>query len=178
MPEESAGIPLAEILRTANELVSSGLIKDYALGGALAAMRYVEPLATYDADIFFIPVTEDLSAGVHDLYEALRARGWDVEGDHLLLKDFPVQFLAAYGLTAEAARNGETIEYQGVRAKLFRSEYMIAIAASVRRAKDLARVKLLLEQAEIDRNLLESILNRHKLSLPKDENGNAPAAGS
>jgi len=107
MPEESAGIPLAEILRTANELVSSGLIKNYALGGALAAMRYVEPLATYDADIFFIPVTEDLSAGVHDLYEALRARGWDVEGDHLLLKDFPVQFLAAHGLTAEAVRKGK-----------------------------------------------------------------------
>jgi hypothetical protein len=33
---------------------------------------------------------------------------------------------------------------------------MIAIAASVRRAKDLARIKLLLEQAEIDQNLLEA----------------------
>ena len=102
MPEESAGIPLAEILRTANELVLSGLIKDYALGGALAAMRYVEPFATYDADIFFIPVTEDSSAGVHDIYEALRAHGCEVEGDHLLLNNFPVQFLAAHGLTKEA----------------------------------------------------------------------------
>ena len=79
MPEESAGIPLVEILRTANELVSSGLIKDYALGGALAAMRYVEPLATYHADIFFIPAAKDLWAGVHDIYEALRARGCEVE---------------------------------------------------------------------------------------------------
>ena len=62
MPAESSGIPLADILRVANELVSSGLIKDYALGGALAAMRYVEPLATFDAYIFFIPATQDLSA--------------------------------------------------------------------------------------------------------------------
>jgi hypothetical protein len=178
MPEEFAGIPLAEILRNANELVSSGLIKDYALGGALAAMRYVEPLATYDADIFFIPATEDLSAGVHNIYEALRAHGCEVAGDHLLLDNFPVQFLAAHGLTEEAVQNADTIEYRGVRAKLFRAEYMIAIAASVRRAKDLARIKLLLEQAELDRNLLESILNRYKLSLPEDENGNAPAARS
>jgi hypothetical protein len=42
MLEESARIPLAEILRNANDLVSSGVIKDYALGGALAAMRYVD----------------------------------------------------------------------------------------------------------------------------------------
>jgi hypothetical protein len=166
MPEEPGGIPLADILHAANELVSSGLIKNYALGGALAAMRYVEPLATYDADIFFIPVTKDLSAGVHNIYEALRARGCEVEGDHLLLKNFPVQFLAAHGLTEEAVQKANKIEYQGVRAKVFRPEYMIAIAASVRRLKDLARIKLLMEQADIDRDLLDTILKRHKLSLP------------
>jgi hypothetical protein len=176
MPEEPGGIPLADILRAANELVSSGLIKDYALGGALAAMRYVEPLATYDADIFFIPVTKDLSAGVHHIYEALRARGCEIEGDHLLLKDFPVQFLAAHGLTEEAVQNANPIEYQGVHAKVFRPEYMVAIAASVRRAKDLARIKLLMEQAEIDRKLLERILKAYKLSLPEDENGKPTAA--
>jgi hypothetical protein len=107
MPEGSGGIPLADILRAANELVSSGLIKDYALGGALAAMRYVEPLATYDADIFFIPTTKDLSAGIHNIYEALRARGCEVEGDHLLLKNFPVQFRAAHGLTEESSPKRE-----------------------------------------------------------------------
>jgi hypothetical protein len=129
-------------------------------------MRYVEPLATYDADIFFIPVTKDLSAGVRNIYEALRARGCEVEGDHLLLKNFPVQFLAARGLTEEAVQKANKIEYQGVRAKVFRPEYMIAIAASVRRLKDLARIKLLMEQADIDRDLLDTILKRHKLSLP------------
>jgi hypothetical protein len=164
MPELT-GIPLADILRTANGLVSSGLVKDYALGGALAAMRYVEPLATYDADIFFIPATKDLSAAVHDIYEALRACGCEVEGDHLLLKNFPVQFLAAHGLTEEAVQKANKIEYRGVRAKVFRPEYMIAIAASVRRPKDIARIKLLMEQADIDRDLLDTILKRHKLSL-------------
>ena len=178
MPEEPAGIPLADILRAANELASSGLIKDYALGGALAAMRYVEPLATYDADIFFIPVTKDLSAGIHDIYKTLRARGCEVEGDHLLLKNFPVQFLPAHGLTEEAVQNANPIEYRGVRTKIFRPEHIIAIAASVRRAKDLARINLLLEQADIDRNLLETILKRYKLSLPKNENGNATQARS
>ena len=102
MSAEPQGIPLADILRVANALVSTGLIKAYALGGALAAMHYSEPFATYDADIFFIPATEDISAGIPDIYEALQAQGCEVEGDHLLLKNFPVQFLAAHGLTEEA----------------------------------------------------------------------------
>jgi hypothetical protein len=118
---------------------------------------------------------KDLSTRGHDIYEALRARGYEVEGDHLLLKNFPVQFLAADGLTEEAVRNANLIEYQGVPAKVFRPEYMIAIAASVQRAKDLARIKLLMEQAEIAPKLLETILKARRLSLPKDENENATA---
>ena len=104
------------------------------------------------------------------------ARGCEIEGDHLLLKDFPVQFLAAHGLTEEAVQRANEIDYQGVHAKVFRPEYIIAIAASVRRPKDLARIKLLMEQADIDRELLDAILKRHKLSLPKDETGNPTAA--
>ena len=54
MAEESPSIPLADVLRAANELVSAGLIEDYALGGALAAIYYVEPFTTYYADIIFV----------------------------------------------------------------------------------------------------------------------------
>jgi hypothetical protein len=61
MSDDSPTIPLADVLRAANELVSGALIEDYALGGALAAIYYVEPFATYDAEIFFIPATEDLT---------------------------------------------------------------------------------------------------------------------
>lgn len=167
MSDEAAGIPLADVLRAANELVSAGLIKDYALGGALAAIHYVEPFATYDADIFFIPATEDLTGGIPQIYEALCARGWKVKGDHLLLRNFPVQFLAAHGLTAEAVKEALPLNYQGVATKLFRPEHIIAIAASVGRSKDLARIEQVMEQADIDKNLLETILKRHKLSLPK-----------
>ena len=46
MPDEFSAIPLADVLRAANELVSAGLIKDYALGGALAAIYYTEPITS------------------------------------------------------------------------------------------------------------------------------------
>jgi hypothetical protein len=168
MSEEPPGIPLADVLRAANELVSVGLIKDYALGGALAAIHYVEPIATYDADIFFIPATDStLSAGIPAIYSHLQSKGWRVEREHLLVNDFPVQFLAASGLTEEAVRNATPIEYEGVPAKVFRPEYIIAIAASVGRHKDLARIEQLLKHAKIDKTLLDDILRRYKLKLPK-----------
>src|SRR5438552_14332839 len=100
MAEEYAGIPLADVLRAANELVSAGLIKDYALGGALAAIYYTEPFTTYDADIIF--VATDTTAGMPAIYSHLQSKGWRVEREHLLIKDFPVRFLAASGLTEEA----------------------------------------------------------------------------
>jgi hypothetical protein len=137
MSEEPSAIPLADVLRAANELVSADVIKDYALGGALAAIYYVEPFTTYDADIFFLAADKTLSAGIPAIYSHLQSKGWRVERDHLLIKDFPVQFLAASGLTEEG------------------------------RHKDLARIEQLLKHAKIDKTLLDDILRRYKLKLPK-----------
>jgi hypothetical protein len=38
MNPPSDNLPLADVLRAANELVTAGLIEDWALGGALAAI--------------------------------------------------------------------------------------------------------------------------------------------
>jgi len=167
MAEEHSGIPLADVLRAANELVSAGLIKDYALGGALAAIYYTEPFTTYDADIIFVASDTTLSAGMPGIYSHLQTKGWRVEREHLLIKDFPVQFLAASGITEEAVREAKPIDYEGVPAKVFRPEYIIAIAASIGRHKDFARIEQLMSQAKIDNALLDDILRRYNLKLPK-----------
>ncbi len=162
----SDDLPLAAVMRAANGLVAAGLIEDWALGGALAAIYYVEPFTTYDADIFFIPRDKGLSAGIPAIYQHLQAQGWQVEGEHLLVGGFPVQFLAAAGLTDEAVRSAEKLTYEGVPAKVFRAEHIIAIAASVGRAKDKARIEQLLAQADVDKTYLADVLQRYKLELP------------
>lgn len=162
----SNSLPLAEVLRAANGLVAEGLVEDWALGGALATIYYVEPFTTYDADIFFIPKDKGLTAGIPTIYAHLQAQGWQVEREHLLVRGFPVQFLAAHGLTEEAVREAERIDYEGVPAKVFRAEHLVAIAASVGRAKDKARIEQLQQQADLDRTYLENVLRRHKLKLP------------
>ncbi len=165
--EPSDNLPLAEVLAAANGLVAAGLIEEWALGGALAAIYYVEPFTTYDADIFFIPKDKGLTAGNPTICAHLQSQGWQVEREHLLVHGFPVQFLAATGLTEEAVREAERIEYEGVPARIFRAEHIVAIAASVGRAKDQARIEQLLQQADLDQSRLEDILRRHNLKLPK-----------
>ena len=107
-----------------------------------------------------------MTAGIPAIYAHLQAQGWEVEREHLLLRGFPVQFLAASGLTKEAVREAEWIEYEGVPAKIFSAEHIVAIAASVGRPKDKARIEQLLQQADLDKTRLEKILQRHKLKLP------------
>jgi hypothetical protein len=166
MADEPSAIPLADVLRAANELVSAGLIKDYALGGALAAIYYTEPFTTYHADIIFVASDKRQSSGIPAIYSHLKSKGWRVEREHLVVKDFPVQFLVASGLTEEAVRKAKPIEYEGVSAKVFQPEYIIAIAASVGRHKDFARIEQLMTQAKIDKALLDDILRRYNLTLP------------
>jgi hypothetical protein len=165
MRDEASAIPLADVLRAANDLVSAGLIKDYALGGALAAIYYTEPITTYDADIIFVASDKTSSAGIPAIYSHLQSKGWRIQREHLLIGDFPVQFLAASGLTEEAVREGRLMQFEGVPAKVFRPEYIIAVAASVGRHKDFARIEQMLDQVKIDKALLDDILRRYNLQL-------------
>ena len=53
-------------LRVVEEMVRLGIIRAYAIGGGIAATYYIEPVLTYDLDIFFIPVREGLDELVHE----------------------------------------------------------------------------------------------------------------
>jgi hypothetical protein len=162
----ASGVPLAEIFAAANSLREARLIEDYALGGALAAIRYTEPFTTYDADIFFIPVDPGLSAGIPAIYAHLQQLGHTIDREHTLIRDFPVQWLGTAGLTEEAVREAQPIEFESIAGRIMRAEHLIAIAASIGRLKDRARIEQMLEQTELDRPLLDAILKRHHLKLP------------
>jgi hypothetical protein len=160
------GIPLAEVFAAANSLRAAGIIVKYALGGALAAVRYTEPFTTYDADVFFIPADTGLSAGIPAIYAHLEKLGHGFEREHTVIRGFLARWLATHGLTEEAVREALPVEFDNVPGRIFRAEHLIAIAASVGRTKDRARIEQMLEQADLDRTLLDAILSRHHLKLP------------
>ncbi len=46
---------MKETIKIINELKKKGLIENYAIGGGIAAIFYIEPILTYDLDVFIIP---------------------------------------------------------------------------------------------------------------------------
>ncbi|HCX30194.1 MAG TPA: hypothetical protein DHU55_10560, partial [Blastocatellia bacterium] len=44
---------MEKTLRVLNRMVKDGVIEQYAIGGAVAAIFYIEPINTNDLDIFF-----------------------------------------------------------------------------------------------------------------------------
>jgi len=152
-------------LQVLNELERDGVVERYAIGGAMGATFYVEPLLTFDLDVFVIlPKDAGNLLSLAPLYEALRSRGYTEEGECVLIAGVPVQFLPAYNaLLEEALREARETLYEEVSARVVRAEHLIAICLQTGRDKDRERVRILREQAELDMSYLAGVLQRHGL---------------
>ncbi len=154
-------------LKVINELKEKGLIKDYAIGDAIAALRWTELFFTRDLDIFVIPqkeVGEEQLLLFSPIYEYLRNKGYDKwVGQWLIIEDVPVEFIPTEGLAKEALENATEIEFEGVPTKVITPEYLIPLFLNASRQKDKIKIQILLEQTEIDMKKLEEILDNYNL---------------
>ncbi len=149
-----------------NELKREGIISEYAIGGAIAALFFTEPSFTQDLDVFvkFPEPEKGHLITLKPIYDALRERGYREQRDFIEVEGIPVQFLPASGaLLEEALREAYNKRYEDTPTRVMRPEHLIAIALQTGRAKDKARVCLLMEQARMDNDYLRSVLERYKL---------------
>ena len=149
-----------------NRMESDGIIGKYAIGGAVGATFYLEPLATADIDIFVMLPTPPggslLSLAPIDEY--LTAHGCRVDGERIVVGDWPVQFLPPRStLEQEALADAVETEVDGVRTRVLGAEHLVAIALETGRAKDFARIAQFFEQDAVDADMLNKILLRHGL---------------
>jgi predicted nucleotidyltransferase len=150
-----------------NELKRENLIKDYAIGGAIGVLKWVEPFFTRDLDIFIIPIKETKKEELINLtpvYEYLKQKGCHWKGQWIIIEGIPVDFIPVDALEREAVENAEEIEFEAVKTKVITPEYLIALFLKAGRDKDLRKIEMLLEQAEIDRGKLDRILETHGLT--------------
>ncbi len=153
-------------LSVLNELKAKGLIRDYAIGGAIAALRWTEPFFTQDLDVFIILEEETAEEGLiilSPIYEYLQSKGYVWKGHWIIVEGIPVDIFPADVLEREAIGDAEETEYEGVPTKVIRPEYLIALFLRAGRDKDFMKIRLLLEQSEIRREKLQEILGRHGL---------------
>ena len=153
-------------IQVLNDLKREGVIADYAIGGAIAALFYAEPSFTQDLDVFvlFPEPKRGKLISLGPIYAALRNRGYKAFKEFVEIEGILVQFLPASGaLLEEALKEAYNKRYEGTPTRVMRPEHLIAIALQTGRAKDRARVSLLMEQATMEMDYLRLVLKRHKL---------------
>src|SRR5688572_25611554 len=78
-----------------NRMRAAGVITDYALFGAVAQMRYTEPVATLDADGRVAVAETDRADVLSPLYRFCEEQGYRAEGEAIRVGAWPVQFIPA-----------------------------------------------------------------------------------
>lgn len=144
---------------------AAGVVRDYAVFGAVAQMRYTEPIATLDADVLVaVPAPERLDA-LSAICEFCAERGHRSEGEAIRVGAWPVQFVPVFSpLTREAMEQAETVDFEGVPLRVVRADHLAVIALSVGRSKGAVRILSLLESGAVTRSRVGELAALHGLS--------------
>jgi hypothetical protein len=154
-----------ELAQLLNEMRSAGVIQDYALFGAVAQMRYTEPVATLDADVLVAVPVADRFDVLAEIYEFCARKGFRPEGEAIRVGAWPTQFVPVFSaLTREAVEEAETADFEGVPLRVVRAAHLAVIALGVGRAKDFSRVLALLESGSVTPEQIGQLAMRHGLS--------------
>jgi hypothetical protein len=161
-----AGMNIHDVIATVNRLQSDGVIERYAIGGAVGATFYLEPVSTLDVDIFVTFRSEPGSSLItlQPIFEHLKTRGCPMQGEYVVIGGWPVQFLPTTGpLVEEALERAVELDVEGIPARVFTAEHLAAIALQTGRAKDKARLLQFVEAGVLEATKLQDIMVRHGL---------------
>jgi len=153
-------------LKVLNELEREGVIARYAIGGAVGAIFYMEPFLTYDLDVFvLLPQSTGGLLTLSPIYEALKRKGCEEEGECILVAGMPVQFLPAYNpLLEEALSEARDMRYSDTVTRVLRPEHLAAIMVQTGRDKDRQRFSTFMQEVEQETDYLRGLLERHQLT--------------
>ena len=157
---------LKDALVTINQMQADGIIEQYAIGGAVGATFYLEPIATVDVDVFveFRPEPGQLLVSPQPLLDYLVARGGKLEGEYVVIAGWPVRFLPPPSpLAAEALAEAVPFDVGGIPTRVFSAEHLAAIALEIGRPKDQARLLQFVESGVLDNERFQTIVGRHHL---------------
>jgi hypothetical protein len=158
----------ADVFRVLESMKTDGVVVEYAVGGAMAALFYAEVTRTYDLDVFvLLPPQPGVIVQVTEIYRWAEARGFSSQAEHILIEGVPVQFLVAdEGLEGDAVTMAETFDYQGAPIRVIRPEHLIALFLRAGGERRRERIGMLLDAESVDPDALDELLTRYNL---KDE---------
>jgi len=142
-------------LAVLNELEREGVIDRYAIGGAMGATFYVEPLLTFDLDVFVI-MRQSAAACFRSpaLWTACVLRVTPEEGECVLMRVCRSVSSRLQRFAGRGAEGSAENLYEEVSSRVVRAETSFRICLQTGRDKGRERVRIFREQAELDMGYL------------------------
>ena len=164
---------LRDVFRVLAQMQDSGVVGNYAIGGATAVLFYAEPTRTYDVDVFVTlsSGSNDTLVSLSSVYDWAKGHGIAVQDEHLMIESVPVQVLPAYNaLVEEAVMEARVHDYEGVPVRVVGPEHLVALALQSGGARRRERAWQLLEFGNVDRDRLRTILAAYAVpaEIPDD----------
>src|SRR5688572_29250797 len=134
---------IRDVIIAINQMEADRVIDRYAIGGAVGATFYLEPVSTLDVDVFVLLASPGGSAllSLTPVYDYLLPRGYRAEGEYVHIGNWPVQFLPPAGpLEEEAIACARETDVETVPVRVMTAEHLVAIALSTGRPKDFSRI--------------------------------------
>ncbi len=158
---------MEKVIEILNRMQADGVIERFAIGGGIAAIRYLEPYLTDDIDVFLSPVvvSEGGLISFGRIYSYLEELGYYPEREYVRIGDWLVQFVyAAESVQEEAVEQADRVAFAGIYTSFFSPEHLAAELLRSGRLKDLTRVAGLLESERMDMDKFRDIIRRHGLA--------------
>lgn len=156
---------IKKALKLVNEMEKKGVIGKYAIGGAIGTIYWTEAYATKDLDLFLrLPVSSG-GLSLMPFMSYLAEQGYPFTAQYVKVGTLMVDFVGVYNpLTEEALDHAVEVTVYDVPARVFRPEYLMAIALQTGRVQDFEKVIKLSLETDLDVEYLEKIIKRHNLS--------------
>ena len=157
---------MKKTLEIINQMQDEEVFKRYAIAGGIAAIFYIEPITTFDLDIFIVLDSDNKNGlvSLSPIYEWLGKRGYKTQKEQIIIEGVPVQFIPVYNeLTQDAVKNACKMKYKNITTSVLKKEYLFAIMLQTNRPKDIDRMIKFIEQTNMSVTELNKILNKHNL---------------
>ena len=113
---------MEKVIEILNRMQADGVIERFAIGGGIAAIRYLEPYLTDDIDVFLSPVVvgEGGLISFGRIYSYLEELGYYPEREYVRIGDWLVQFVyAAESVQEEAVAQADRVAFAGIHTSFF-----------------------------------------------------------
>jgi hypothetical protein len=123
---------IVDVIVQLNQMEADGIIDQYAIGDAVGATFFLEPVATMDVAAFFSlqQAQEGLVPNFQPVFDYLKGRGHSMEKEYVMIGGWPVQFLPpGTRLVEEALEEAVELDVAGAPARVFSAVHLAAGSA-------------------------------------------------